>query len=133
MSIASLLRRVIAVFTALSLVACTSMQARQVGAAEPLTTQLKVGDEVEIKAANGKTYLLTLTEVSGDKLVGVGDNKKVTISRQQIETLEVRKFSAAKTAGLTAGTLVVLYAVVAVLAFAAFGKAMEDLFEGGNN
>ena len=127
MSFSRLLRSFIALFTALSLVACTSMQARQVGPVAPLTAELKVGDEVQIKATNGKTYLLTLTEVSKDQLVGTGENKKVTISRQQIETLEVRKFSPVKTAAASIGTVAGVVLVAAAVAMVMFANALEDI------
>lgn len=119
----------IAVFTALCLASCTSM--RPVPSGEPKTVQqsVKVGDEVSVVAANGKTYLLLLTAVDNEKIVGTGDNKKVSIRYSQIVSMEVRKVSAARTAGLAGGVLVTLYAVASIAAFyafRAFGKAFEN-------
>jgi len=121
-------RTLVAVFTALSLVACTSM--RPLPANDPLAVRqaVKVGDEVSIVAANGKTYLLVLTVVDDEKLVGTGDNKKVTIRYGQIVSMEVRKVSAGKTAGLVGGVLYGVYLLVGlatIYAFSQFGKAFD--------
>ena len=88
--------------------------------------QVKVGDDVSVAAANGKTYLLTLTEVDGEKIVGIGDNKKVTIRYEQIESLQVRKLSAAKSAGLSAGVLATVAVVVVALAAISFQSFIND-------
>ena len=111
----SLFVQAVAVFTALCLISCTSM--RPVPASEPRALQqsVKVGDEVSVVAANGKTYLLVLTVVDDEKIVGTGDNKKVTIRYAQIVSMEVRKVSVGKTAGLTVG--VIAAALLATLAF----------------
>lgn len=117
----------IAVFTALCLASCTSM--RPVPSGEPKTVQqsVKVGDDVSVVAANGKTYLLLLTAVDNEKIVGTGDNKKVSIRYEQIKSMEVRRVSAGKTAGLTtavvAGALLVF---IGLFAAGAFGEPFGD-------
>lgn len=119
-------RTLVAVFTALSLVACTSMRPLPANDPSSVRQAVKVGDDVSVVATNGKTYLLTLTAVDDEKLVGVGDNKKVTIRYAQIVSMEVRKVSAAKTAGLTVGVLAVVYITLIALGAYAFSKAFEN-------
>lgn len=111
-------RNLVAAFAALCLVACTSMRPLPEGSPGQWRGQVKVGDDVSVAAANGKTYLLTLTEVDGEKVVGIGDNKKVTIRYEQIESLEVRKLNKAKTVGLSIGA--VLAVVVALIGFTVY-------------
>lgn len=119
-------RNLIAAFAALCLVACTSLRPLPEGPSGQWRGQVKVGDDVSVVAANGKTYLLTLTEVDGEKIVGIGDNKKVTIRYEQIESLELRKLSAAKTAGLSAGVLAAVAVVVVALAAISFQAFIND-------
>lgn len=119
-------RIVVAVFTALSLVACTSMRPLPANDPRAVRQAVKVGDEVSIVAANGKTYLLVLTVVDDEKLVGNGDNKKVSIRYAQIVSMEVRKVSAGKTAGLTVGVLAVVYVALIALGAYAFSQAFEN-------
>ena len=119
-------RNLTAAFAALCLVACTSLRPVPEGPAGQWRGQAKVGDDVSVVAANGKTYLLTLTEVDGEKIVGIGDNKKVTIRYEQIESLQVRKLSAAKSAGLSAGVLATVAVVVVALAAISFQSFIND-------
>lgn len=119
--------QITAAFTALCLVSCTSM--RPLPSGEPKTVQqsVKVGDEVSVVATNGKTYLLVLTAVDDEKIVGTGDNKKVSIRYEQIKSIEVRRVSAGKTAGLTTGILVGAFLVfVGLIAAGAFGEPFGD-------
>jgi hypothetical protein len=116
-------RMLVAVAVSLSLIACTSMRPLPADDAGQWRGQVQVGDDVSVAASNGKTYLLTLTEVDDQKIVGIGDNKKVTIRYEQIQTLEVRKVSVAKTTGLTLG--LVAAALVALIAFAAYSIDQE--------
>lgn len=116
-------RNLTAAFAALCLVACTSLRPLPEGSTGQWRGQVKVGDDVSVAAANGKTYLLTLTEVDGEKIVGIGDNKRVTIRYEQIESLEVRKLSTAKTAGLSVG--VVVGVLVALIGFAVYSIDRE--------
>lgn len=118
-------RILVAVLVSLSLIACTSMRPLPPGDAGQWRGQVQVGDDVSVAATNGKTYLLTLTEVDDQKIVGIGDNKKVTIRYEQIQQLEVRKLSAAKTVGATGLTLGAIY--LTLLALGAY--AMSQMFE----
>ena len=116
----------IAVFTALCLVSCTSMRPIPAGEPQAVRQSVKVGDEVSVVASNGKTYLLVLTVVDDEKIVGTGDNKKVTIRYAQIVSMEVRRFSAAKTVGATGGTLVALYLLATAIATYLFFNALDE-------
>ncbi len=76
-----------ALLVSASLIACTSLRPLPSGDRQ-WRDQVHVGDDVSVAATNGKTYLLTLTEVDDQKIVGIGDNKKVTIRYEQIQQLE---------------------------------------------
>lgn len=112
-------RLLVAAFASLSLLACTSMQTVRSTEKAALRKTVKVGDEVQVDATNGKRYLLVLTVVDDEKIIGLGDNKKVTIRYGQIKAMEVRKVSAGKTAGLTVG--VVAASLLLVIALFATG------------
>ena len=118
-------RSVIAVFTAFCLVACTSMRPIDATRPESVRATVRVGDEVSVNASNGKTYLLVLTAVDDEKIVGTGDNKKVTIRYEQIKSIEVRKVSAGKTAGLTLGVIGAIL-LTAIIVFIATFKGIEQ-------
>lgn len=123
-------RILVSLLVSLSLVGCTSMRPLSPGDSGQWRGQVQVGDDVSVAASNGKTYLLTLTDVDDQKIVGIGDNKKVTIRYEQIKVLEVRKVSALKTTGLVVGGLAVLWVVLVT----AFANAFEDgLRDSGNN
>ena len=122
-------RILVAIWVSISLVACTSLRPLPSGEAGQWRGQVHVGDDVSVAATNGKTYLLTLTEVDDQKIVGIGDNKKVTIRYEQIQSLEVRKLSVAKTAGLSLGVIagVALAAIAFVaISFSNFLKDQDD-------
>lgn len=119
-------RSIVAMFTAFCLLACTSMRPIDAATASSVRAAVKVGDEVSVSATNGKSYLLVLTAVDDEKIVGTGDNKKVTIRYAQIKSIEVRKISAGKTAGLTVGVLAVVYAALIALGAYAFSQAIEN-------
>ena len=126
-------RSIIAVFTALCFLAssaCTSMRAIDGSRPDAVRSAVKVGDEVSVSAVNGKTYLLVLTVVDDEKIVGIGDNQKVTIRYGQIKSIEVRKISAAKTAGAIGGGLVALYAALVVTVIILFKVSGDGLGDG---
>ena len=118
-------RILIALWVSISLVACTSLRPLPQGEAGQWRGQVHVGDDVSVAATNGKTYLLTLTEVDDQKIVGVGDNKKVTIRYEQIEKLEVRKLNALKTTGAVAGGIVAAAALVLAVVIIAFRNGFD--------
>lgn len=114
-------RSLVALITAVCLVACTSLRPIPSTDAGQVHAAVKVGDEVRVEAINGKTYLLVLTVVDDEKIVGVGDNQKVTIRYAQIKSIQVQKINVGKTAGLTAGvvggillTAVVVFTIIVV-------------------
>jgi hypothetical protein len=126
----------IALFTALCLIGCTSMRPLPKGTPAEVRRSLKVGDQVSVAAVNGKTYLLKLTEVGDEKIVGEGDNKRVTIRYEQIKTIEVRQFSKGRTAGFAGGTLVALWAgivIVGALVAKAVADGLAETFRGRND
>ncbi len=113
-------RILVAVLVSISLVACTSMRPLPPGDGGQWRGQVHVGDDVSVTASNGKTYLLTLTEVDDQKIVGIGDNKKVTIRYEQIQTLEVRKLSALKTTAAVGGGILAATAALLLVVIIAF-------------
>jgi len=121
-------RILVTVTVSLSLIACTSMRPLPAGDAGQWRGQVHVGDDVSVAASNGKTYLLTLTEVDDQKIVGFGDNKKVTIRYEQIQTLEVRKVSALKTTAAVGGGILAATAALLLIVIIAFknGWGIED-------
>ncbi len=122
----------IALLLSISLLACTSMRPIPASDRQAVRTAVKVGDEVSVVATNGKTYLLVLTTVEDDKIVGTGDNKKVTIRYEQIKSIEVRKVSAGKTVGLTAAIIGVTLVALIVLYTIALDNALEEAFGAEN-
>ncbi|MES2682981.1 MAG: hypothetical protein V4650_05620 [Pseudomonadota bacterium] len=117
----------IALLTAFCLTACTSMRAVPSGEKQAVRAELKVGDEVSVSAVNGKTYLLVLTAVDEEKITGVGNNQKVTMRYEQIRTLEIRKLSVVKTAGLSIGVIAGAFLVfVGLFVAGAFGEPFGD-------
>lgn len=113
-------RNLVAAFAALCLVACTSLRPVPEGPSGQWRGQVKAGDAVSVVASNGKTYLLTLIEVDKEKIIGVGDNKKVTIRYEQIESLELRKASAGKTTALVGGTILAVTALAYLALYLVF-------------
>lgn len=113
-------RLLVSLLVSLSLVGCTSMRPLPAGDSGQWRGQVQVGDDVSVAASNGKTYLLTLTEVDDQKIVGIGDNKKVTIRYEQIKTLEIRKVSALKTTAAVGGGVLAVVGAVLVFAVIAF-------------
>lgn len=117
-------RLLVVLVTAVCLVACTSMQTIPSTDPGQVHAAVKVGDEVRVEAINGKTYLLVLTVVDDEKIVGVGDNQKVTIRYAQIKSIQVQKISVGKTVGLTAGivggillTAVIVFTIIVARGF----------------
>jgi len=127
-----MLRTLIILFTAVCLVACTSMQPVRDSQPQSIREQVKVGDEVLVTGSNGKSYLLVLTQVDDEKIVGSNNGKKWSIRYEQIASLEVRRFSGGKTAGLTGGILAVVY-VAMIVAGAYAIKALADSFSGDSD
>lgn len=113
-------RILVTLWVSLSLVACTSMRPLPAGEGGQWRGQVHVGDDISVAATNGKTYLLTLTEVDDQKIVGIGDNKKVTIRYEQIRTLEVRKVSALKTTAAVGGGILAATAALLLVVIIAF-------------
>lgn len=113
-------RILVTLWVSLSLVACTSMRPLPAGEGGQWRGQVHVGDDISVAATNGKTYLLTLTEVDDQKIVGIGDNKKVTIRYEQIRTLEVRKLSALKTTAAVGGGILAATAALLLVVIIAF-------------
>ncbi|MDP3859543.1 MAG: hypothetical protein Q8Q73_17440 [Stagnimonas sp.] len=120
-------RNLVAAVAALSLVACTSLRPLPAGDRQ-WRDQVHVGDDVSVAASNGKTYLLTLTEVDDEKIVGIGDNKKVTIRYAQIQQLELRKLNALKTSAAVGGGVLAVVGAVLLFAIIAFqnGWGIEE-------
>ena len=120
-------RLFVAAWVSLSLVGCTAMRPLSVPVSDQQAVRgvLNVGDEVSIAATNGKTYLLVLTVVDDEKIVGIGNNQKVTIRYGQIKSLEVRRITRNSAIGATTG-LTLLYVGLAVITVIVLGKAFED-------
>jgi len=111
-----------------SLLACTA--ARTLTA--PVTPQmvgedLEPGDTVTITTRQGKRYRFEVVKLT-DRAIHA---QRGAIAYKDIASLEVREFSAGKTAGLGAGVYV---GALVALAFAgrAIAKGFEQAFEGSD-
>lgn len=106
-----------------SLVGCTTLQALPSPKPESIVIDLKVGDDVEISATNGKVYALTITALDERAVQGVSSSgKRYEILTPAIASVKVRRVSAWKTVGIVAASI----AVVAVALVEYIG------FEAGN-
>lgn len=116
----------VAVLLSACLIGCTSMKAvERPTVAAP--SQVVVGDEVRVTTKAGKIYALEVTEMAVDAMIGRDDAGKLwKLPFEQIQTLEVEKLSAGKTAGATFAGLGVAAVALYVLGAIAFGKAIED-------
>jgi len=117
-------RILVSLLVSLSLVGCTSLRPLPPGDGGQWRGQVQVGDDVSVAASNGKTYLLTLTEVDDQKIVGISDNKKVTIRYEQIKTLEIRKVNALKTTAAVGGGILAVVGAVLVFAVIVFKNGL---------
>src|SRR3546814_2817118 len=69
-----------------------------------LAGQLSAGDDVSLVTRDGKHYDLAITHVDANSLTGQdAHGKKWKVRREAIASLEVRRFSTGKTAGLKLG------------------------------
>jgi len=112
-----------------SLLACTA--ARTLTA--PVTPQsvgekLEPGDTVTITTRQGKRYRFEIVKLSEHAIHA----QRGAIAYKDIASLELREFSAGKTAGLGAGVYV---GALVALAFAgrAIAKGFEQMFEGSDS
>lgn len=119
----------VAVFLSACLIGCTSMKAVERPAVSA-PSQIIVGDEVRVTTKAGKAYALEITEMADDAMIGRDDAGKLwKVPFEQIQTLEVEKLSAGKTAGATFAGVGVAAVALFVLGAIAFGKAIEDAGE----
>lgn len=124
-----MLRAVIVFLCLVCMNACTSMQVVQTPPQQNLPAQVSAGDDVSLVTRDGKHYELAVTHVDADSLTGKdAQGKKWNLRRVAIETLAVRRFSAGKTAGLTAAIVVGAYAV-GVLLIVAAGHSIDEGFK----
>src|SRR3546814_14603695 len=109
--------------------ACTSMQIVQSSPQQNLAGQLSAGDDVSLVTRDGKHYDLAITHVDANSLTGQdAHGKKWKVRREAIASLEVRRFSTGKTAGLSAAIVAGVY-VVGALAIAIAANSISEGFE----
>jgi len=85
-----------------------------------VTSNVEVGDTVELTTNDGRALRFVVTEVTGDALVG----QEVRVAADEIRQLKVHAVSKGRTTALAAGG-------GAVAAFIAFGLAVAALLGGG--
>lgn len=121
-----MIRTIIVILLCICMLGCTSMQAVEGPVlAEP--TQLSTGDSVQVTTKAGRSYELTVTELSNDAITGQDDDGKLwKVPFDQVRSLEIERFNTAKTAGATAAGLSLTAIVLIVLGTIAFGKAIES-------
>ena len=114
-----------------SLCACTTMRPVPVTGAEgapvdpkSYASQLQVGDELKVTTRDGESRRIKVTSVSETAVDGTTrKGAPISIPTGEIRAIERKQVSAAKTVGLTAGTLAVIALLVA-LAAASAGAAV---------
>ena len=101
------LRRSIALITAVMLAACTSLQAVPIEAGRA-PEGVGPGDTVTVTTVRGEEIEFEVVRVDADALVG----EDAQVAFKDIATLEVKKPAPGKTAGLIAGGVVTVVAIV---------------------
>jgi hypothetical protein len=121
------LRTALVLALCVSICACTTMRPVPVTGAdgapvEPKshTSHVQVGDELKVTTRDGESHRIKVTSVSETAVDGTTrKDAHISIPTDEITAIKRKQVSVAKTAGLTAGTLVVLYVLAAGAAFAA--------------
>ncbi len=123
-------RFLMAVLISINLIGCTTMKA--VERPTPSTAnEVIVGDDVRVTTKAGKTYELEVTAVAETSMTGREKTGKLwKVPFDQIQTLEVEKVSAAKSAGLGLAVTVLLGIAAVIATGYALEKAFEDRFNG---
>lgn len=118
-----------------SLLACTTTQVVDQPPAQLVRERVEVGDTVTILARNGTTYVLKVTAVEQDALIGYDaeQNKNWKMPFDQIKSMHLRELDAGKSVaagvGITLGTLVTL----AIIGAAIFAYALKHAFDNGGS
>jgi hypothetical protein len=119
-------RTLIAVFTAIALVGCTSVQTMRSPSPQSVQKSVEKGDNVVVHRRGGATYRLHVTSITDTYIIGDQPNGVSTqVPLAEIEGLETGEGDTAKTAGLGAGIVVALVAVGALL-IALGGRAIAN-------
>lgn len=129
-----MLRQMLAAVLCLSLLcsttACTTLQA-----VDPLPKAgelpVEAGDEVHVVLRSGAQYDLKVQSVSDAGLIGAdGDGNRWKVRYADIRSLEQRRFSAWKTAGLTLALVGAALVALAALGAHALSHDLDDHFGG---
>ncbi len=75
-----------------------------------------IGDRIRITTSSGKQLTFRVTDIRDETLIG----KKVTVAVRDIEKLESRNFSYAKTGALTSGVGLIVGVILVVSSLAFF-------------
>lgn len=119
-------RTIVALMLSICLIGCTSMKAVEVPTATS-TAQVEAGDKVRVTTKVGRVYALEISKMADDSMTGRDEAGKLwKVPFDQIQTIEVEKVNAGKTAGATFAGIGLAAIALFVLGTIAFGKAMED-------
>ena len=95
---------------------CTTVRVFPADAIDPLRSQLEPGDEVSLTLRDGRTVAGEVASASPSVLAVLApDGSRVDVGWSDIERLEQREFSGAKTTGLVVGTLAAVSLIVAAI------------------
>ena len=94
-------------------VACTTTQPIDLGAASALAEEVHPGDDVTITTRDGRELTFEVVRVEDDALVGATER----VERDEIAELEVTRLSPLRTAGLAGGGLLLAGIITGVALF----------------
>lgn len=125
--LAERLRTALVLALCVSLCACTTMRPLPLTGADgtavdpkSYASQLHAGDKLKIRTRDGESHRIKVTSVSETAVDGTTrKGAHISIPTDQITGIKRKQVSVVKTAGLTAGTLGVLYFLAAGAAMAA--------------
>lgn len=117
--------RLLVIFFFLCTSSCTSVRSIPTTSPQDLVYRLEIGDTVHVSTKSGGTFDFKITDITDDAIHG----DAVQIPLEEIDSIEKKEFSTAKT--VAAGASIVT--VVAVAAFVGFlfivKSAIKDSFK----
>ena len=119
------MKKTIVWILAMVLSGCTTLRPVEDGS-DPAAVQSKVrvGDRVQVTTRDGQSSYFLVTALGPDTIAGnTRRGRRVELPYQQIDSIEVRRISAAKTVPLVVGVTLAASVIVGV----AFGHAFADM------
>ena len=84
---------------------CTSLRPVEPGAVSAVIAELRVGDRIAVRTADGWHDKLTVTAVTDTEFEAAAGGAPLTIRREEVLEINVPRDAPAKTAGLAIGLM----------------------------